>query len=121
MKEKPTDPQTGDDNFARIANFNFTRKIFQRYPSLRAKQSKNGWACSKPYKGEPYDKVEFMLVDDGWNHEHCSFCSIKIDDKVPYWANEKEVIILCEDCFAHYKDRIEEKSVGRAVSRKPQD
>ena len=110
MNNQTQDRTVSDQNFADITDFNFTQKVFQSNPSIRSIKPDNGYFVSKPYKGESYDKSEFMLVEQGWNHEHCSFCYYKIEDTISYWGNSNDVIILCEQCYNHYKDKIKHNS-----------
>ena len=116
MNDDTSDWSVYDEQFSQITDFDFVGRTFHSYPSLRSIEPQNGWFKSKPYKGESYDEAKVILVEGGWNHEHCSFCWEKILDEVPYWANTNEVIILCENCFNHYRHQIDGKRKAEPTS-----
>ena len=94
MNKDASDWSAYNEQFSHITDFNFVGRTFHSYPSLRTKEPEDGWFKSKPHRGEPYDEDKFILIEGGWDHEHCSFCWEKILNEVPYWANKDEVIIF---------------------------
>lgn len=49
---------------------------------------------------EPYKK--------GWEHEHCEFCSERIDsDNQCVYATEDKYNWICKECFEDFKDMFE--------------
>jgi hypothetical protein len=93
-------------DIAQVIDRQFTQSVFHSYPSLRSQHPVDGWTESKPYHGEPFNEAEWTLKPDGWNHEHCSLCYATITDGMTYWANDREVTILCDYCYDHYKGQL---------------
>ena len=47
------------------------------------------------------DPERFEVIEDGWDHEHCDVCSLRIDPGDWFWPNEEKSIHhieLCETC-----------------------
>lgn len=109
MEKQSNDWSVTDQKFAEITDLRFVSKIFHPCPSLRSKKPDKGWSMTKPYRGGGYDGSAFVLIEGGWDHEHCSFCSLRIADGDTYWVNTGEVILLCPACFEHYRDRMPRK------------
>lgn len=95
-----------DADFVEIRDLQFEHKTFRSKPSLRRRESRDGWIQETEYNGQPYDEAEFELIANQWDHQHCSLCFATIKDGLTYWANKDEVTILCDRCFSHYEDRI---------------
>jgi hypothetical protein len=84
--------------FSQISDRNFTQRLFLSQPALVAKQPVNGHRAWREYKGEPYDKSEFDLVEGMWDHEHCAICFFTISDGFTYWENNRRIKLLCDAC-----------------------
>lgn len=91
----------------------FEHRVFQTYPSLRAKEpfpndamppeSREGeWYASQRYTGESFDPEKWEVEDGGWDHEHCDVCWAKVTDGMYYWPNvdpNAGHVDLCETCY----------------------
>ena len=53
-------------------------------------------------------KSKFKPYRDDWRHEHCAFCSEKIncDTKIAY-STEDRYHWICEECFNDFKEMFE--------------
>jgi hypothetical protein len=71
--------------FACIRDRHFTQHTFSSRAALVAKEPVNGHRMWQEYRGEPYDKSKFDLVEGMWDHEHCSACWFTIKDGYTYW------------------------------------
>ena len=98
---------TRDQQMADVVDRQFTQRTFHVYPSLRAKRPVDGWIQSKPYHGEQFDETDWSLTPGGWDHEHCFLCYARISDGMTYWANDREVNILCDYCHKHYENELD--------------
>lgn len=51
------------------------------------------------------EKGPYKPYREGWDHEHCEFCSEKIDSSTgeAYFTEDKNNWI-CKDCFEDFKD-----------------
>ena len=50
-------------------------------------------------------KGSFKPYREGWEHEHCTFCSEKIDSSTEVaYSTEDRYHWICEDCFKDFKD-----------------
>lgn len=102
------DPTISRDNdysrsrFTEIVDKAFTRDIFKPYPALVSKEPVNGNRMWSPHYGGDYDKEKFDIVDNMWDHEHCSICDFKIKDGHSYWSNAKRVRLLCGACYDYF-------------------
>ena len=89
--------------FDEITDKRFYDCVFHSYAALVSKEPINGQRMWKPYYGGHFDGEIYELIEDMWDHEHCSICSYKIEDGQSYWVNEKRVRILCDECYEYYK------------------
>lgn len=53
-------------------------------------------------------KQAFKVYRDGWEHEHCEFCSKRIDKntKVAY-SSENNYYWICKKCYEDFKNLFE--------------
>ena len=84
--------------FAEILNRHFEQRTFSARPALVAKEPVNGHRLWQDYHGEPYDKSKFNLVENMWDHEHCSICSFTIKAGHTYWEDDRRITLLCDAC-----------------------
>lgn len=50
-------------------------------------------------------QIPFESYRDGWEHEHCAFCSERIDSNtINAYATEDKYHWICKDCFNDFKD-----------------
>ena len=87
------------NEFARIMDRHFEQRSFSIRSALVSKQPVNGNRIIKDYHGGDYDKSIFDLVENMWDHEHCSVCYFKIKDGYTYWENKDGIILLCDACY----------------------
>jgi hypothetical protein len=80
----------------------FTQTVFLSYPALVNKELVNGHRPWKPYYGEEYDKEKYDLIEDMWDHEHCSICNFKISEGNTYWINKDRIRLLCDECYDYF-------------------
>jgi hypothetical protein len=60
-----------------------------------------GWVAVIPYEGGAYDSVKYRVEPNGWDHEHCLICNVRICDGDSWWvALPLREIGLCEECHA---------------------
>ena len=85
--------------FNEITDKYFVQETFRNYPALVAKEGVNGARKWTPYYGGDYDKDKFDVVNDMWDHEHCSLCFFTIKDGYTYWSNKRQVNMLCDECY----------------------
>lgn len=53
-------------------------------------------------------KGKFHPYREGWEHEHCAFCSERIDDSTQEaYSTEDGYHWICADCFADFFDVFE--------------
>ena len=51
---------------------------------------------------------KFSPYNEKWNHEHCSFCTEKIDENTAFaYSTEDKYHWICEDCFNDFKELFE--------------
>jgi hypothetical protein len=51
------------------------------------------------YEGGEYDPNRFSLIRGGWDHEHCTRCSCRIEPMTLCWVTrEGPYIVLCHEC-----------------------
>jgi hypothetical protein len=58
------------------------------------------------YYGQEFDSSQFELIENGWDHDHCEFCSVKIDAH-PREGVETEgytdgIYWICSECYRKY-------------------
>ncbi len=85
--------------FSEIADRNFVERTFFSHPALVAKEPADGRRMWQDYHGEAYDTSKFDLVEDMWDHEHCSVCWFTIKDGYTYWENGNRIKLLCDACY----------------------
>jgi hypothetical protein len=85
--------------------------VFQPSPALVQKELVNGHRMWQPYEGGDYDKEKFDLVEDMWDHEHCSICNFRIVAGNTYWFNQGRVRLLCDECHDHFARHTESNAV----------
>ena len=57
----------------------------------------------------------WTITREGWDHDHCEFCLIKItdldisDSLKEGWTNQDEGLWICESCFEDFKDKYQWK------------
>ncbi|MHB8131660.1 MAG: hypothetical protein ACYDEX_21990 [Mobilitalea sp.] len=81
----------------------FTQTVFAPYPALVCKELVNGHRQWAPYNGREYDKGKYEMVENKWDHEHCSICNFKITEGNTYWFNKNRIRLLCDECYEYYK------------------
>lgn len=99
----PVDDKTWQANLAELQGRTYTQVTFSKRPALLSKKPVNGHRMWKDYHGGPYDEDAFDLVQDMWDHEHCSVCYFKILDGHTYWESEKRIKLLCDACHERWK------------------
>lgn len=51
-------------------------------------------------------KSKYQPYRQGWEHDHCVFCSEKIDSKTPEaYCTEDKYFWICVDCYEDFKDK----------------
>lgn len=78
----------------------FVHQVFGPRPSYRWLKPIDDifeWVKSVPH-GE--EGIDFEVIEDGWDHEHCDVCSVRIEPGDSYWMNEgSDDVDLCEQCY----------------------
>jgi hypothetical protein len=83
----------------------FVRTSFASYPSLRSLEpgawdDQREYHLSTPYTGQEYDPEEYEVVEEGWDHEHCHVCWVRIEPGDGYWQSaEEHPLELCLACY----------------------
>jgi len=85
--------------FAEIHDRQFEQRSFSSRPALVVKEPLNGYRTWQDYRGEPFDKSKFDLVEGMWDHEHCSVCLFTIKDGYTFWENDRRIKLLCDACY----------------------
>ena len=50
-------------------------------------------------------QIPFMPYKEGWEHDHCAFCSVKIDQTTTdAYCTVDRYHWICKDCFQDFKD-----------------
>jgi hypothetical protein len=91
-----TDPRDSEyyrKAFSEIQDRLFEQLTFWQRPALVSKDKR----LITEYKGQPYNKEEFDLVEGMWEHEHCEVCWFKIMPGHTYWKNSR--MQLCDACY----------------------
>ncbi|MBR2404702.1 MAG: hypothetical protein IKA95_03495 [Clostridia bacterium] len=58
--------------------------------------------------GKTLLKGSFKVYREGWEHEHCAFCSERIDSSTTMaYSTEDHYHWICEDCFNDFKKMFE--------------
>ena len=53
-------------------------------------------------------KQPFKVYKEGWEHEHCEFCSERIDKNTPVaYSSDNNYYWICEKCYEDFKDMFE--------------
>lgn len=106
MRSGDADLDRTDDyyrsRFQEIIDKDFDQVVFSNFPGLISKKLVNGHRMWKPYKGGNYTQEEFDLIEDMWDHEHCSLCDFKIMDGHTYWHNADGIELICDECREHF-------------------
>jgi hypothetical protein len=98
-------------HLAEITDRAFVQRTFSSHAALVAKQPVNGHRMWTDYRGQPYDKSEFDLVDGMWDHEHCSICWFTIKDGFTYWENTNRITLLCDACCEAFTKMVANHSI----------
>ncbi|MDP4119237.1 MAG: hypothetical protein Q8873_08665 [Bacillota bacterium] len=54
--------------------------------------------------------MRFEPFKKGWEHEHCEFCSKRIDSKtIDAYTTEDRYYWICKECFDDFKEMFEWK------------
>ena len=85
----------------------FRQTVFHPCPALVQKELVNGHRMWQPYEDGDYDKAKYDVVEDMWDHEHCSICNFRIIAGHTYWLNERRVRLLCDECYDHFTSHTE--------------
>jgi hypothetical protein len=85
MSELASEDDTMDpDRENRARSYRYVRETFRTKPSLvNLKPIAQGCYAELRYDGGPYDSSRFRLNPNGWDHEHCFLCSLRIEDAIP--------------------------------------
>ena len=101
------------EEVSQLREISWTYKVWKPTPALIDKTS----GSSTQYVGQKFDPLYFDLVETGWTHDHCEFCSQTISDIEGYGETDGYVSNndwLCKDC---YKLFIEPKDIDILVSK----
>lgn len=53
-------------------------------------------------------KQPFKVYKEGWEHEHCEFCSARIDKNTPVaYSSDNNYHWICKKCYEDFKDMFE--------------
>lgn len=139
------DREISQEDLETFRSFTFARRVFKPYASLRAKEpvdpsslppvsrDDGEWYASIQYTGQPFDPDEYEFVDEGWDHEHCEVCWVRIEEGMSYWTSvtPRPFVELCEACHARIVALLARApdaeldgppdSAGESLSRKPED
>ena len=88
--------------YEEILDKQFQQTIFRPIPALVSRKLINGHRMWKPYNDEKYDSDAYELIQDMWDHEHCSICNFKILLDHTYWLNKNGVRLLCDECHDYF-------------------
>ena len=59
-------------------------------------------------------KQKYKPFREEWNHDHCEFCSQRIDSSLPYaYTTEDNYYWICPECYCDFKDMFEWDVVGK--------
>jgi hypothetical protein len=105
--ENPTDEWScRDEVLGEISDKEFEQTTFHILPALSQINPTDGSRCYMAFRGEAYDESVWTVVPNGWDHEHCCLCWCTIVDGMTYWANDREIDILCDYCHEHYRSQL---------------
>lgn len=85
-----------------ILDKKFAQTVFSPYPALVRKEHVNGHRNWMPYNGGGFDESKYEIVEEMWDHEHCSICDYKIREGNTYWFNKDRIRLLCDECYKYY-------------------
>ena len=75
------------------------RKLLTMNNDWRLTNQKNYLSQKKLIKGK------FIPYKEGWEHDHCAFCSERIDDKTTLaYSSEDRYHWICTECFEDFKE-----------------
>jgi hypothetical protein len=100
--------EIGDKLFNELKDHNFGLKIFKAIAALKSKKPINGYFKTELFRGQKYNENEFSLIPGAWDHEHCHFCSSRIEIGMNYWGNTEDITIMCTKCHEYFNARFEE-------------
>ena len=81
------------------------KKVIGRTGFSRWYPVEGGQWMRTPYEGGEYDSLRFTLLKDGWDHEHCTRCSARIEPMTLCWVTRTgRFILLDEKCHAEVFD-----------------
>jgi len=84
--------------YEEIPDKQFAQETFRPIPALVSRKRIHGHGMWKPYHSGEYDKETYELVQNMWDHEHCSVCNYKILQDHTCWLNNNAARILCNEC-----------------------
>ena len=71
----------------------------------------------KYLKGVTLERKKYVKYRDGWEHDHCEFCSAKFSlekgDLHEGYATEDNYRWICDTCFNDFKDLFEWVEINR--------
>ena len=89
------------DDISMIQSQRLELKKWKSSPALFDKSGK----YAQPYSGKKFDPEKFVLVENGWDHDHCRFCWATISDcdhkKCVHEAYDSNCGWICPDCYQH--------------------
>lgn len=60
--------------------------------------------------GKTLQKSKYQSYRQGWEHDHCAFCSERIDkDTEEAYCTEDKYFWICSECYEDFKDMFEWK------------
>jgi hypothetical protein len=81
----------------------FHQLSFKPRASLRsadpeAWDTENSFHVSFPHDGTSFDPAVWKLMPEGWDHEHCYACMVRIDFGTECWETKDQSRQLCLAC-----------------------
>ena len=52
-------------------------------------------------------RMSFKPYKEGWENEHCEFCSERIDAEKSAYTTDDKYYLICEEFFNDFKDMFE--------------
>ncbi|GAA4316795.1 hypothetical protein GCM10023184_00160 [Flaviaesturariibacter amylovorans] len=92
------DQQLNPRDLKYFRSLKWTLQTWKPTPALIEKKGAN----ARPYIGQGYDPVFFDLVEDGWRHDHCEVCFVKLCDNPETCQTEGYTADrqwLCRECY----------------------
>ena len=82
------------------------------------------WRLSLASPPEFYARFTWMYkpwtkTRDGWDHDHCEFCQVKISDvaveseRTQGWASDDDYYWVCDPCFTDFRETFNWSEVPR--------